>query len=83
MAPLTLAHLLLNVKANGRIAQGASKSHQRGGAGGEQEATTQSNTVMKPQVRDGVTDGEGAVALMRVGGCVFVYDVCVCVRLPG
>lgn len=51
--------------------------------------TPQSNIVTKPQVRDGVTDGEGAIgregAVMRVGGCVFVYDVCarVCVRLRG
>lgn len=49
-----------------------------------QSQTPRRNIVTKRQVRDRVIDGEEAIGtdrvLMRVGGCVFVWGLCVCVR---
>lgn len=52
----------------------------------ESTETPQRNIVMKRQVRDRVIDSEEAIGtdrvLMRVGGCVFVWDcVFVCATM--
>lgn len=52
--------------------------------------TPQCNIVLKRQVRDSVIDSEGVMGtdrvLIRVGGCMFVYDcvfVCLTIRVGG